>query len=254
MTRRMKCLRIDMVRRYIRRNVTGGGASTRAYRVLIFMYCLLATLIMGCVGAPEVRSVHEDSRNSVRLQEDRGGGTGHSHPAILSPSEIAQVLSGVRVVGHRYALHAVLAGSAPALSAFNAEEIRDLAPALSRALGLAKPNELVTFYRRYNSDAVGLAYTTGGLFLHDGRLYIVLANYRQPPSDAMRSIIPAYEMDPIDDPLRSLVRGEYAILFLPGEAEVHPAKGDWTWSYPDPGKVVIVDRILATSPARLPAN
>lgn len=211
---------------------------------------LAALLFGGCVGAPEVRSVYEDPLTSVRLQEDRESSPPHSHPASLSPVQIARVLAGIRVVKERYAVHELVAGSAPALAAFSGEEIRALAPALSRAFGMAKPNELVTFYRRSTSDAVGLAYTSGGLFLHDGHLYLVLANYRQLPSDTMRNIIPAYEMDPIDDPLRSLLRAQYAISFVPQVAEVHPVRGGWTWPYPDPAKVVIVDAVLATSAER----
>ena len=207
---------------------------------------LIMMIGVGCVGAPEFRSVYEDNRTSVRLQQDREAGTGHSHPAMLSPVEMARVLAGLRVVEERYAVQKLLAGSSPALSAFSQDEIRALAPALSKALSMAKPGELVTFYRQYISDAVGLAYTTGGLFMRGGSIYIVLANYRQPPSDVMRRGIPAYELDPIDDPLLSLLRGKYAILFDPAEAEVHIPEGDWTWFYPDPGKVVIVNVILAT--------
>ena len=220
------------------------------HRSTIVWCSLVALLIGGCVGAPEVRSVYEDPRTSVRLQEDLESSPPHSHPVSLSPVQMARVLAGVRVVEERYAVHELVAGSAPALAAFSAEEIRVLAPALSRAFSMAKPNELVTFYRRVTNDAVGLAYTSGGLFLHGGHLYIVLANYRQPPSDVMRRGIPAYEMDPIDDPLLSLLRGKYAISFDPQVAEVHPVTGDWVWSYPDPGKVVIVDAVLATNAAR----
>jgi hypothetical protein len=211
---------------------------------------LITLLFIGCTGGPEVRAVYDDNRTSVRLQTDREAGTGHSHPATISPEDMARILGGLRVVEQRYAVHELLAGSAPALAAFNMDEIRALAPLLSQALSMAKPEEIVTFYRRYTSDAVGLAYTTGGLFVRDGNIHFVLANYRQPPSDVMRRGIPAYEMDPIDDPLRSLLRGKYEIMFLPQEAEVHPAKGDWTWPYDDPGKVVIINAVLATASHR----
>lgn len=215
------------------------------------LWALLIPLIaVGCVGAPEVRSVYENIRTSVRLQEDREAGAGHNHPIALSPVDVARLLGGVRVVEQRYALHELVAGSAPAEAAFNSEEIRALAPAVSQALSIARPNELVTFYRRYTSEAVGLAYTSGGLFIHNDHLYLVLANYRQPPSDVMRRGIPAYERDPIDDPLLSLLRGQFSIFFVPQEAEVHLAEGSWTWFYPEPGKVVVVDTVLATRASR----
>lgn len=211
---------------------------------------LLIVLLVGCAGGVNVRSLYEDNRTSVRLQTDREAGTGHGHPSTVAPGDMARILGGVRVVEHRYAVHELLAGSAPALAAFNIDEIRILAPLLSQALSKATPHEIVTFYRRYASDSVGLAYTTGGFFLRDGNLYFVLANYRQPPSDVMRRGIPAYEMDPIDNPLQSLLRGKYEIMFQPQEAEVHSTKGDWTWPYDEPGKVVIINVVLATSPPR----
>lgn len=209
---------------------------------------LLILLLIGCAGGVNVRSLYEDNRTSVRLQTDREAGTGHSHPAAVAPGDMARILGGLRAVEHRYAVHELLAGSAPALAAFNMDEIRALAPLLSQALRKATPYEIVTFYRRYTSDSVGLAYTTGGLFIRDGNLYFVLANYRQPPSDVMRRGIPAYEMDPIDNPLQALLRGTYEIMFQPQEAEVYSIKGDWTWPYDEPGKVVIINVVLATSP------
>lgn len=225
----------------------------KARSLLMILSCSLMTLMdLGCASSPGGRPVYEDNWTSVRLQEDREAGTGHNHPATFSPGAIAKLLEGLHVVEQRYAVHEMLAGAAPPLPAFTAEDIRLLAPAISQALGVAQPGELVTFYRRYANTAVGLAYTTGGLFLHDDRFYLVLANHRQPPSDAMRQGIPAYEWDPINAPLLSLLRGKYAISFVPPEAEVHPAQNDWTWSYPDPGKVIVVNAILATRPLRLP--
>ena len=227
----------------------------KAFRLLMMLSCSLMTLMaVGCAGSPGVRPVYEDNWTSVRLQEDREAGSGHHHPATFSPEAIAKLLEGLHVVEQRYAVHELLAGSAPPLPAFTADDIRTLAPAISQALGLARPGELVTFYRRYAGTAVGLAYTTGGLFLHGDRIYLVLANHRQPPSDAMRQGIPAYEWDPINAPLLSLLRGKYAISFVPAEAEVHPAQNDWTWSYPDPGKVIAVNAILATRLLRHPRD
>lgn len=211
---------------------------------------LFSFLLIGCADGVKVRSLHEDNRTSIRLQTDREVGTGHNHPTTISPGDMARILGGLHVVEQRYTVHELLAGSAPELAAFNTDEVRVLAPLLSQALSKATPREIVTFYRRYTSDAVGLAYTTGGLFVHDGNIHFVLANYRQPPSDVMRRGIPAYEMDPIEDPLQSLLRGKYEIMFQPQEAEVHPAKGDWTWPYSDPGKVVIINVVLATSSHR----
>lgn len=183
----------------------------------------------------------------IELRVDPQAGIGHSHPATLTIEHMTHILSGIRVQKERDAVHRLLAGEAEAGSAFNAEEVWALAPHLVTALAEAKPGELVTFYRRFSNGSTGLAYTTGGLFMRVKYLYVILANYRQLPSDAMSLGIPAYEIDPVDDPLLPLRRGGYSVSFVPQEAEVHPVKGQWQWNFPDPGKVVIIDPALLRS-------
>ena len=122
--------------------------------------------------------------------------------------------------------------------------VEKVGPGLYR-LAAAKPDELVTFYRRISDASTGLAYTTGGLFKRGDYLYLVLANCRQEPADAMSRITPGYEIDPIDEPLLPLRRAGYTVSFVPSEAEVHAVEGQWRWNFPDPRKIVIVDLILA---------
>ena len=205
----------------------------------ILLLCAVA-VASACVSAPAPRPVYRDGRTVVELRTDRQAGSGHSHPAVVLPEQMVRILAGIRVHKNRYAVHRLIAGESEATPAFNAEEASALAPQLVKALEAATPSELVTFYRRFSDASTGLAFTTGGLFVRDGQMYVILANYRQSPADTMGIGIPAYEIDPVDDPLLSLRRANYSVSFVPREAEVHSVKGQWVWEFPDPGKIVIV--------------
>lgn len=205
---------------------------------------LLTCLLAGCTSTPPPRTVHQDSRTLVQLRVDQKGSPGHSHPASLTQEQMVRILSGVRVRSDRYAVHRLFSGEAEERPAFSSEEVWALATPLVKALAVAKPSEVVTFYRRVSDQTVGLAYTTGGIFMRGDDLHFVLANYRQSPADAMALGIPAYEMDPVDDPLLPMRRAGYSVGFVPQEAEVHPVGGTWTWEYSDPGKIVVINASL----------
>jgi hypothetical protein len=217
------------------------------FRKVLLIVCLviLSPTLAACALSQNAHVVYEDGRTVVRLQVDRQAGAGHSHPARLTIEQAAKLLLGVRVTKDRYAAHRLFAGEADSQAAFKGEEALALAPHVAKALASAKPEELVTFYRRISDASTGLAYTTGGLFKRGDYLYLVLANCRQEPADTMSRITPGYEIDPIDEPLLPLRRAGYTVSFMPSEAEVHTVEGQWRWNFPDPRKMVIVDLTLA---------
>lgn len=215
-------------------------------RVFLIMPCMIASLT-ACAGPPPPRSVYQDHRTVIQLHVDPQAGTGHSHPARFSQEQMVKILAGLRVQPDRYAVHRLFAGDAEPRPAFGPEEVWSLASHVVKALASAKPDEIVTFYRRVSDASTGLSYTTGGLFLRGDYLYVILANYRQWPSDAMALGIPAHEIDPVDDPLLPLRRAGYSVSFVPEEAEVHPVQGQWTRRFPDPAKMVIVNPSLVLS-------
>ncbi len=216
---------------------------TRQSVVCSLALCACVTLI-ACTSAPPPRTVYQDVRTAIQIQKDSQAGSGHSHPANLQVEQMVRILSGVRVQRDRQAVYQMLAGEADTVPAFTLPEALALAPHLVTALSTAKPDELVTFYRRISDASTGLAYTTGGLVMREGHLYLVLANYRQSPSDVMSLGIPAHEIDPYDNPLMSLKRAGYTVTFSPKEAEVHPVKDGWNWDFPDRGKVVVINPAL----------
>jgi hypothetical protein len=190
---------------------------TNSRKILVsFFLATLSLTLSSCALTQTPRVVYEDGRTVVGLQVDRQAGTGHSHPAKLTIQ-----------------------------AAFKGDEVLALAPHVARAFESAKPDELVTFYRRISDASTGLAFTTGGLFKRGDYLYLVLANCRQEPADSMSRITPGYEIDPIDEPLLPLRRAGYSVSFVPSEAEVHAIEGQWRWNFPDPRKIVVVDLTLA---------
>ncbi len=154
---------------------------------------------------------------------------------------MTQVLSGLRVVPRQSVLAPIVMGKAQESPAFSTMEIQSLVPQLIRALKQARPEELVTFYRRISDSSVGLAITSGGLFVCQTHLYVVLANQRTLPSAGMNQNIVA-EIDPIDSPLLPIARSGFRVTFTPALAVV-PIDEREPWPYIDEGRVVAVDLI-----------
>jgi hypothetical protein len=194
------------------------------------------------MDVPAPRIVFNDAVTVVGLRADsKSGEFGHSHPARMTTEQMRVVLNGIRVQDRKDPILSLVTGTPDPVPAFSVAEIRTLAPALSKALEIANPKELVTFYRRVSDETVGLGFTTGGCFVEHRALYFVLANHRNRPSDGMgHAQAVTYEFDPVKDPLFSIRASGYKVLFSPSEAAV--SKELWPqWDYVDPGKVVVVD-------------
>ena len=200
------------------------------------------SLAIGCTAAPPPRAVYQDQTTALAIQQDSKAGPGHNHPAQLRPEVIRQVLDGIRIQSRKaFLVPSLITGGPPFVPAFSKEEEAVLAPHLSRALAEAKPDELVTFYRRVSTSTVGLAITSGGLFVHDQHLYVILANARTLPSEAMREGLTS-EIDPIDNPLLPISRTSFRATFEPATSIV-PEDERWVWPYIDQGRVVVIDLV-----------
>lgn len=212
---------------------------------------LTVLLISGCVTSPASRAVYKDSATIVRIQADSKAGEGHSHPAILSPDAIRDILQRMRVRSRSSFVPSIFAGEASLGAAFSKEEQDLLGPHLSRALAEAKPDELVTFYRRISNPTVGLAITSGGIFVHGRHLYVILANNHTKPSEGMSQSI-VTEIDPVDSPLLPISRAAFQATFSPPTSLV-PEDERWVWPYIDQGRVVVIDLVQLGRDMRSPA-
>lgn len=216
-------------------------------RTVIIPLLLAAAAHFGCTTPPPPRTSYQDPVTAIRLYVDEHAQSGHQHPADISSEQIAKVLGGLRVVPRSGFIGSLITGQAQASPAFSSTEIQALAPRLSRALTEARPDELVTFYRRFSDASTGLAITSGGMFVQDGYLVVVLANNRTLPTDGMNlDMVTAF--DPIDSPLIPIARTSFRLEFAHPSALAAPDKRP-SWPYIDEGRILAIDlrRLYAES-------
>jgi hypothetical protein len=150
-----------------------------------------------------------------------------------------QVLDGIRTQARKGYVNAIATGTPELVPAFNKIESQVLAPLLSKALEQAKPDEVVTFYRRFSDSNIGMAITSGGLFVEGTQMFFVLANNRTLPSAGMNQNM-VYELDPVDSPLLPITRTGFRVDFSP-HTSVVPSDERRDWYYIDEGRVIVVD-------------
>lgn len=212
---------------------------------------LAFALQLGCAATPPPRTSYQDPITAIRLYIDDRASSSHNHPATVTPDQIAKVLGGLRVVPRTGFIGSLITGQPQANPAFSSTELQILAPKLSRALTEAKPQELVTFYRRFSDASVGLAITSGGLFMQDGYLFVILANSRTLPTDGMNQNM-VTDFDPIDSPLVPISRTSFRVEFAHPSAVVPPDKRP-SWPYIDEGRILALDLRLLASETKSPS-
>lgn len=188
-------------------------------------YCSLVASVVGCASPPfHSHLVYENPTTFVRLESSPWAETGdpetwNAHPATVSPTQIRKALEGLRVREHRAAPIRWVLGLSEMEAAFHEEEIELLAPRLIEGLDVAVPQELVTFYLSHPVNATTREVTSGGLYVTDGRLHIILSNYR-----AVYGIPPAGLIYDRRFPLFSLGPLGVDILYQIGDHELVQAE------------------------------
>lgn len=215
-------------------------SSTQWLLLSVVWWGVMGLALSACAATPPPKVVYEDPALSIRLVADNRATDGHSHPALLSTDQLARVLGGVQLESDS-SEPTGSAGRTVPVRAFSAEDIRILRPVLLKALGSASPDQIVTFYRVQGGETFHRVMTSGGLFVQDGTLWLVLANYRVKTDAAPREETVAGVMDVRDQPLIPVVRGGYRVGFQPSEALVPPTQRRQAWNYPDDRKLVSVD-------------
>jgi hypothetical protein len=199
--------------------------------------------VVACATGPAPVVIHDSPRAVVRVQFDPEAGHGHSHPASITPEQMATILRGVWVTKQDVFGLGELLQDPEAKPAFSAADIVTLTPHLSEALRKASPKDLATFYLALGDPNLGKLVTSGGLFVRESQLYLILANWRTPlsagPFEGM-----AYELDSRDTPLFSIARHRFAVGFSPKDAWVlhRQSKDPNVYDrYVDPAKLLVID-------------
>ena len=203
---------------------------TGFFNVYFYMFTLALALVLalGACAIPTIpaRIIYENPTDFVRLEADPYAfheitQTLHSHPADIEMEEMARLLKGLSVQEYRNVLQQLFGGKAELEPVFRDEEISWLAPRLSQALAAARPDERVAFYISYPQTSIKREITSGGLYVHHGRLHFILGNYR------IVYGIPAYGM--VYDrryPVSPTAAKGFNLFFDPAAA-VEKQKGSW---------------------------
>ncbi|MCX5723914.1 MAG: hypothetical protein NTX84_05225 [Nitrospirae bacterium] len=199
---------------------------------------LLAVLLLaGCVTNPPPKVVMENEVTRIEIRTDERATRPHAHPAPLSPETMRALLSGMRIQVQTDRLFGVVNGWSAPRPVFSQTDLAAISGPLAEALAQAASHEIVTFYRRVNDASIGLAYTTGGLFVQEGLVYMVMANFWSLPVDAIVPAVPGYMIDPIDQPLLTLGRKFYLLSHKQEQADVHLP--DWQERHPADKTLVV---------------
>ncbi|HJT20151.1 MAG TPA: hypothetical protein VJ746_06755 [Nitrospira sp.] len=141
-------------------------------------------ILSGCaIPQTPYRIVYEDPVNYVRLEVDdtvlpEWPPGHHAHPKIFTPEQMTQILTGLTAQEHRIWLQRWIQGEAPLVPVFRDEEVALLTPQIVEAFAGAKYNERVTFYLSQPQTSVKRIITTGGLYVQDNELHVILGNWQ----------------------------------------------------------------------------
>ncbi len=166
----------------------------------------------------------------VRLETDPAveQGRGHSHPATLTADQVAAVLHGILVEEPITRVPLYDDMSRPRRHrAFDGQTIALFAPLLAVALGKATSEEIVTFYQSKHISGTSREVTSGGLFVREDALHIILGNYR---SHTHYMADPGV-VDTADDrltPLRALAPQQGRLAFDPPTALRTASSSPWS--------------------------
>ena len=187
---------------------------------------IMALTILWCVGcatpAPAGRVIHQEgeagkAETFVRLDAVTDEQS-FSHPATLPPARLKDILSGITVQWHSGLLSALF--SRAPRRAFTDGEAAMLAGHLSRALAEAGPRELAVFYLNVPETGESARVTSGGVYVRDDQLVVMLANYHYVItwSEQATGKSQVSHRTAREKPLQSLPEGDYRLIPGPGQS------------------------------------
>lgn len=212
---------------------------------------LSGILLLACVGCagPTIasRAVEDGSSWFIRLDtftESRAADElRYEHPADWSEADLAAILSRLLVQKRTGFLEQK---SAPK-PLFSASETKQLVPGLQKAFRTATPSEWVAFFSTRPGGTVQEV-TSGGMFLKEGQLHVVVANYHEktPSGPDILETLRA-------NPMRPLAGSGHTVSFDPIRF-VSATKSNWMGgSSASPSSELILDYLAFLAEAKPPA-
>lgn len=171
-------------------------------------------------------TVYEDPANFVRLELDHEiadeSASAYSHPVRLTERQMREILEGLLVRERQTFLEGLFLDAPQKEPAFDPDEVAFLAPRLVDALAEANPEERVTFYLSRPQSSIKREVTSGGLYVRDDHLHLVLGNHHADYG------IPTYGMVyDREHPTMPISPKGFDLLFEPHEAVVEQGSGMW---------------------------
>lgn len=157
----------------------------------------------------------------------------HDHPMEWSEADLYAILAGL-VIQER---GGIMDTPKPPQTVFFPEEIRHLLPGLHEAFRVAGPSDWVVFALWVSSTrSQALEVTSGGMFLQDRRLHVILANHRARVVSETDGITAIRR-----NPLRLLREVKGTLLFDPA-AHVIDSRANWVaGGFESPAAELILD-------------
>ncbi len=145
-------------------------------KFMSFGMVFLCSYLTGCASSEFFTvTIYDSPQRVVRLQtigiEDSDGG--YSHPSSVSKEQMAKVLQGLYVERDTTPLSRTGARQ----RAFSEKEINFFAPLFVKGLQQSTPEEVVTFFETAEISELQEATTSGGVFVKNNALHIILSNY-----------------------------------------------------------------------------
>jgi hypothetical protein len=231
-----------------------GSWLTKRFGLPVLALGLVST---GCApGQFTTVTIYDTPEAFVRLEADRTveKGREHSHPVNVTAEQIAAVLSGVMIEEPVTRLPLYDDTSRPRRHrVFSDHSVTLFAPLLAMGLGKATPEEVVTFYQSRELSGTSREVTSGGLFVREETLHLVLGNYRS-STHYSADIGVADTTDDRLTPMQPLAPQRGRLDFEPRSALQPVASSGWTrFLQTDRRELIILFRQLAPGVVTPPA-
>ena len=167
--------------------------------------------------------------------------TRHDHPVEWTAGDLQAILKRLAIQEGS----GLLDSSRRPQTVFSQEDLTDLIPALQQTFNIARPSDWIVFAVWGSSEHTqGLQVTSGGMYLQDQQLHILLANHRERVSSEEHGIQAIRE-----NPFHALRDVKRTLLFYP-TSYVMESGNNWIMSgFESPVSELVLDyqALLATN-------
>lgn len=214
---------------------------------------VLIVMSVGCVGPVFITKPVEDEPSllvglTTYDDKSKAAEVRHDHPVDWSTADLQAILK--RLVFQEGG--GLMDLSKPPRAVFSPEDMPNLIPALQEAFKIARPSDWVVFAVWGSSEqSQGLEVTSGGMYLQDQRLHIILANHRERVSSERDGIQAIHT-----NPFRALRDVKGRLMFYPN-SYVIDSRNSWIMSgFESSVSELILDyqALLATKPPETPTD